>query len=152
MSFDVHAAVRAAMVAGYSADPNVVADKIAAEVPAKDLRQALAEVLPAFVSTRLGLYRQELLRNDPPAAGQPQASRKSAAARLLAPMRGIDGWVYLKDCTRDDVLQLVQERRNRADAMNAMADRYEHLASLMAKRGARVVADLSERDIEAVFG
>lgn len=148
--YDIRGAVRDALAAGYSADPNLIADKLVGEIPGRELRAVLADVLPTFVSTRLGLYRQSLLTPSP--EREPGVPRKSAVVSLLAPVRAVDGWHFLKDCTVEDVLRLVEERRDRADRLNARADQYQHLADLMVKRKARVVGDLSEKDLTAVFG
>lgn len=148
--YDIRAAVQGALEQGYSADPNLIAEKVLGETPDRDLRAALAAVLPTYVSTRIGLFRRSLLTPEP--KSEPGKPRKSAVVSLLAPVRAIEGWLFLKDCTPEDVLRLIEERRDRAAALSANADQFQHLYDVMVKRRVRVVGDLSEKDLTAVFG
>ena len=153
MTFDIRAAVRDAIEAGLSPDPEVLAEKVAADIPAKDLRAALASVLPTFISTRLSLSRASTLRPQPEVEPTPGQSKWVRHASVLnVPVVGADGLrKFLRDCTTEDLLAMVEDRRSRAAANEAMADKYEALRAMLAKRRARVVGDLPEPEVEAVF-
>lgn len=137
-------------------DPREIAEKLIGDIPSRQLRAALAEVLPQYVRVLMTNDR----RSDPGRHSQPGSQTRSApgserwraAAGVLASRFCPAGeWKPLRDCTRDDVLALVAERRDLAAKNAAVADQFERLHQLMSDRGVSTVGELAEAEVEGVL-
>jgi hypothetical protein len=130
--------------------PREIAAKVAENIPAKQVRAALAEALVAYV-------REELTRaratSAPVLPGNVNSARSSKVAAIRDAWRrtlagqfhvGAGVWQRLADCSREQVMFLAAERREMAERNAAAADMFDRLGAAMRKRHAKVVADLSE--------
>ncbi|MDQ3147850.1 MAG: hypothetical protein M3R01_13135 [Actinomycetota bacterium] len=151
MSFDLRAAVNAALDTAGSPDPVIVADEVAQSIPTRAVREALSQSLRVYVSQQVMHRRAQSAELNPPRTGNGSGRWRAAASLLDQPFAVADGWKFLRDCTADDIMAGVDRRRSNAAGMLREAERFEALASLMVARGAATVADLGEPDAQGVL-
>jgi hypothetical protein len=60
-------------------------------------------------------------------------------------------WKFLGDCTRDDCLTLVDNRRRKASELETEAERYQRVADAMAEYGAETVRQLPREALREVL-
>lgn len=129
------------------ADPRDIAVKVAESIPAKLLREALAQALPELVRVELGRVRQY---NPAPTTGPNRSSKvtaiRDAWRRHLRDRihigRGV--WQMLADCTAENFRAAAEERRVNAARSLALADRYDRYAEACETHGVDRFADLPE--------
>ena len=136
-------------------NPHEIADKVIESTTAQQRKDWLAEILPSFVADVLRNDRNDALN----ASSGSKASARSAKvagvrdwwAAFLAARISVNGhWKAVGDLSADDLQVVVAERREAAAKINAQADRYEHLLSLLATHGVATVAELPRDAVEAV--
>lgn len=149
--------VEEALATSSHADPRLVAADLVAALPEQQLRQALAETLPAFVTSAAIAQRARAMREARPLTqtvvqGTPASSARWASAASILEHRICIGteWKRLADCTADDLERTALDRQSRAATILSEADRWTRLAALLRRRGATTVADLSADDLSAV--
>lgn len=143
-------------------EPTDIAEKVIGDLGPRELRAALAEVMPEYVR-----YVERNHRSSAPAAASPisddsGASDEAEAHTTRAPgssrwrilagrYRGVEERKPLRDCTRDDVLAIVAQHRHQAATNTAAAERFGALHQLMVDRGAATVGELPEAEVEGVL-
>lgn len=129
-------------------DPRDIAAKVAENVPAKLLRDALAQALPELV--RVELTRA---RSGQPAPTAAPANRSSKVAAIRDAWRrhlrdrihvGRGVWQMLADCTAENLRVAADERRQNAAANLAAADRFDRYAAALEEHKVARFADLPE--------
>lgn len=128
------------------ADPREIAAKVAENIPAKMLRQALAQALPELVRVELTRSRR------PPTAPAPSAhsAKRTAIAEMWRRhLRdrvhiGQSGWLLLGDCSAENFRTAAAERRALAIANSAAAEKYDRYADACDEHGVDRFADLPE--------
>jgi len=151
------------------ASPAEIAEHIVNTLDPHQLRAALRQALPTYVravvahertKTRLGGMLPPVTGSGP--TGPPNTSAKVRAIRNAAPgwkqalhdriHVGGGNWKLLGDCTYDDLLFAANERRAYAKRNSEAADRFDRLAALLHRVGARSVAALPEDELAAELG
>lgn len=152
--FDLRLLVREELATSPVADPHVVAEHVAKQVPDEHLRDALRACLPEFV--RIIGHGSV---TTPRASGAPRSAKCDDQAWYRGVLRrrvevGQDGreWKFLGECTLDDVLRAAEVRREMAAANAAAADQFDRLAGKMRTFRAATVADLDAGLLGEVFG
>lgn len=144
--FSLRAIVRAELDASPVADPHIVAEHVLKQIRPGQRGAALGECLPQFVRVLSNETRTlpaiDHRRGD--SSHEPRWRR--AAADLSARYFTGDGWKFLRDLTRDDVLACAAQRRDLAAANLAEAERFDALHKLMVERGADTVGDLVDTE------
>lgn len=150
MSYDLRKVVRGFLDETDLTDFREMAEQLATEVPAKQLRAALVEALPSLIAT---INQQRRMSNPILAGSTPARSAKVAgiAAMHAAALRAlvhVGGGAnkHLGDCTYEDLLFAAGERREHARRNAAKADQFEALANRLRASGFTCVADLPAAD------
>lgn len=153
MSYDLRKTVRDFLDETDLTDFKEMAAELSARVPAKQLRDALAQALPHLLAT----VNQQRRMNNPVLAGTAAAPVRSAKVAGIAAMHAAalrvlvhvgDGHnKQLGDCTYEDLMFAAEERREHARKNLAKADQFEALAERMHAAGVARVADLPSGDL-----
>lgn len=157
-AIDLRAMVREIADGSSLRGPREIAAKVAENVPAKQVRAALAEALVAYV-------REELTRaRAVPAAPAPAGNRNSGRSSKVAAIReawrrtlagqfhvGEGRWARLAECSYEQVAFLAAERRDQAARNAAMAAVFERLATAMRTHGAAVVGDVPDETLAEIL-
>lgn len=156
----IHALIVQAMDDTDDPHPRDVAERVIQALPKSRYEEALRESLWLLVRNTSA---RSHCTNDPQAGsapGRPHAEASAhvgamGAARWSAWIRervsvGAGIYKFLGDCDRADVEHLATVRREHAKANAEAADRFDHLADLMRRHRASVVADLPAAAIAEV--
>jgi len=142
-----------------TADPGVLADKVFGLIEPSQYATALRTMLRSYVRKVMtedrafripappaGTVPQQPKGKQPaPRSGYMEAMRAGAwRSRLAERTHGADGWLLLRDCTRDDLEAAASERRGLAVANAKAATTYDTLASLLTAHAVAVVGSLPE--------
>lgn len=145
IDFNLHATIRDELEVNPSANPRDIASVVAKLVPDDCMRDALADALVAVVRAEIGNHRRAAQRStfDTHSSRWENASQAYLALLRSREYVATEGeWKYLGDCTKSDVLAIVEQRRMLAEANATMATRYDRLAQVMGSE--QTVADLPE--------
>jgi hypothetical protein len=150
--YDVIAAFRAALAGSTDPDPANVARQVAAEIPARQRVDALAQVLIRLAPTIAGEQRRRAWGAAPPPGRDRWSNAGTVYKQHLLNQRiaVADGWRRLGDCTADDLNFAARRNREHARSTIVRAEQYETLAALLVKRGARTVGDLDRDDLDGL--
>lgn len=153
MSYELRKVVRDFLDETDLTDFKEMAAELAARVPAKSLRDALAESLPHLLAT----VNQQRRMNNPVLAGETPAPVRSAKVAGIAAMHaaalrdlihvGAGVNKQLGDCTYEDLMFAAEERREHARRNAAKAAQFETLADRLRANGVDRVADLPAADL-----
>lgn len=154
MSYELRKVAREYLAGTDLTDFKEMAAELAARIPSKHLRDALAESLPHLLAT----INQQRRMNNPiladASAPPPVRSAKVAgiAAMHDAALRdlvhvGQGQNKQLGDCTYEDLMFAAEERREKARQNAAKAAEYEALAERVQSAGVARVADLPPADL-----
>jgi hypothetical protein len=153
-----------------TSDPRDAIAGIVAAVPARDLRDVLAQALSGYVRVVSGNLRRRAYNHARPEpeydkGGKPAPSPTTATPSrrwadaatvvedILNAREAVDGeWFTLGELTRPRVEWLAGHRRLLSASNSASAERYERLAKEMDNHHAETVADLPPDTITEVFG
>jgi len=159
--YDVRAAIRSVINETDLASPDDISDKVATNVPERQLRAVLADVLREFVRVELTRHRSGIAspvasQSESPVAAAAVSAKRAAivdyAARWLRERVAVaeNEWKLLGDCHRGDLLYLAEARRRNAERSLSAAGRYDRYAVALAEHGAARVADLPHAVIAAI--
>lgn len=145
-------------------DPRVLAEKIVAQIPGRDLRSVLMLLMPRFVDDRrrLNLSRNPIVGGHPEKGNwsgkkdtaQQAARLRSARSHKSALIResfqrwlddniNINGaYKRLGDCTYDDLMAAAELRSTQSRALAKKADDYRHVAHEVKKANVAIVDEL----------
>lgn len=141
----VRALARELIATSTEPDPHALADALLAALT-KAQRSALLRWAAGELLREVNRHSRATVRATPtPRVG---ASWKTAIGTdaLLAQRYEVDGvWIELGGCTRDQVLSIAADYRDRAARNLALAEDFERLARRMQRSGASTVADLYGR-------
>lgn len=117
------------------------------------LRAALAELLPDFCGTQIRTIRNGGWKpgRKPGRSAKLTAIRDWHAKFLTLQLHVPDGYRRMADCTADDLLFAVGERKAQAAATLSTAAGLERLQIAMQKHKARVVSDLAREIVRAAI-
>lgn len=155
---DLRAMIREVADGSSLRGPREIAAKVAENVPAKNLRAALAEALVAYV--REELTRLRAVPTSTAAPGNRNSGRSSKVAAIREAWRrtlagqfhvGKGRWEKLADCTYEQVAFLATERREQAERNAAAAAVFERLGEAMRKARAAVVADMPDETLAEIL-
>lgn len=154
MSYELRKVTREYLDGTDLTDFKEMAAELAARIPAKRLRDALAESLPLLLQT----LNQQRRMDNPVLAGNASATpgrsakvagiaaMHAAALRVLVHV-GQGANKQLGDCTYEDLMFAAEERREHARRNAAKADQFEALAGRLRVNGVGRVADLPAADL-----
>lgn len=138
-----------------SPDPGVMAGELVARLRPEDYREAL--LLLARDYMRLQIRNGRDGRNG--GAPHEQGSHRVAAARdawkrLLDTPEFVPsaGWLFLRDATTQQVLEMAKLRVEKSHELAKAADRYRALAEAMKHKKVLRVADLPDDILETLLG
>lgn len=155
---DLRARIRAILDDTGEADPGVVADKVIGDLSSRELRPALAQTMRALVREVMRAERlttPQAAENVSPGQGRSRARAVAEAWRAHLRDRVFVGdgtWRLLGDCSPQDVLFLVADRRQKAAELAEAAQRYQRLHDAMDRHGAGRVADLPDAVLADALG
>lgn len=138
-----------------SPDPAVMADTFVAAIPAKHYREALTILAADYLRQTIRQQRNNRNGGEPNRTGSRKvANARDAWKRLLDTPEFVPGtgWLFLRDATVDQVLQMAGLRRTKAQELNSSAGRYDALASEMERTKAVRVGDLPEESLVRLLG
>jgi hypothetical protein len=133
--------------------PSELAAEVAAQIPARKMREILAEALTPYVHQVIQQHRSLAVdhsqRDTHQGAVGGSPSSKVAAIRDWSRVQlqqryhvGNRKWKFLGDFTFEDCMFAAQERREQAARNAAKAELFEALAERMKTAGAGTVSDL----------
>lgn len=153
--FDLGRFVRDAISRSRTADPYVLARRIAPRIPAGDRDRVFGDLLAQYVRIEFGRMRMRT----PPPSSEPGAASSGAAgsvgrsrwSRWLQQPEFVDGaWKHIGECTADDLDWLAADHERKAAQLSASADRFRGLAERVRAAGVATLADLySQEDLAA---
>lgn len=142
-------------------DPREISEKVLGDMSGRELRPALAEVLPEYVRYIERVHRSASggpegqltdALHESFAEGSPRQAPGSSKWRALAGRyAGASERKPLRDCTREDVLAIVARHRSLAESNTSKAEQFERIYRLMVDHDAEVVGDLPEAEVEGVL-
>ena len=150
--------IRAILTDTGEADPGVVADKVVGELTSRELRPALGETMRSLVREVMRQDREVVGAStaEQVTPGQGRSRARAVAEAWRAHLRDRvfvgDAWRLLGDCSPEDVLFLVDDRRRKAAELAAAAGRYVALHDAMLRAGVARVADLPDDDLRSSLG
>jgi hypothetical protein len=154
--FDLRRSIRAIVEETDLASPEEITEKLAGQIPARDLRAVVTVLLRDYVRVELSRLRMGAHGGDNPDATT-NRSAKVAAIRAAAPrwlrdrvFVGGSEWKLLGDCTADNLSYLQQERRDNAARSLAAAEFFASLEKLVRRHKVARVSDLPPRALGTV--
>lgn len=160
--FNLSQAVAEVLDATELTSPDEIADAVVATLSSRQVRSALTQALPLFVSRAIQYRRSTNVILDPsltpteekPAADGKQAARslkvsgiRDAWARALADRIHIGGaYKMFGDCTFDDLAFAAEERQEHARRNAAKAKQYLVVADRLKTLGLETVSELPQGD------
>lgn len=155
MSLNLHALAAAVVRESATPDPDQMVAAFVAQIDPADYRDALIALARDLI--RGAIHKQrEALNGGSAARG---GSRKVEAAReawrrlLGAPefLPSLGQWVFLRDATHDQVLEMAGLRMQKSRELAAAAKQYRRIAETMASAGAATVGELPDTTLEALL-
>jgi len=153
--FDLRRSIRAIVEETDLASPEEITEKLAGQIPARDLRAVVTVLLRDYVRVELSRLRMRTGSDSPDATTN--RSAKVAAIRAAAPrwlrdrvFVGGSEWKLLGDCTADNLAYLQQERRDNAARSLAAAEFFASLEKLVRRHKVARVSDLPPRTLGTV--
>lgn len=134
------------------ADPAVIAEMVARTLTNREIRTALATVLPDYVRRVAGDLAGRSRKPQAKVLTTPQRVASWYASVLAARMFNGAEWKFLRDCTADDLHGAAAQRYKTAASTQQEADRLTTLAELLEKLGAETVAEVPEDELRSVLG
>ena len=131
------------------AHPHKLARLVAERTEADDLFDFYVTALERLVGDRIRSERNATL-NSRKARSPKLEERRNWWARVLQERVHIGESRYktLGDCTIDDLLFCITERRDQVNALNGQIAKYEAIAAAMNAHGATTVSELPEGTVE----
>lgn len=147
MTYDLRAAVLEVLDTSDLADLGDIAAKVAENIPARELRAALAESLRIYVQQ---INTQRRMSNPILHSDRVQSARSAKVAGIrdrhaawLRDLIHVDGGHKpLGECTYEDLMFAAEERRVKARQNATQADRFEEIAKLLQAHSVETVAEL----------
>lgn len=162
MTFDLNAAIEAAMESG-SSGPHGIADKVFPAIPASEVPALAQRLLSAYVRDYLQSRRAanpvlggiRPAPHDPAVSHRPSAKLAKRRSEWASWMRdqvhvGHGKWRQLGQCTRDDLLFAANERDTMAASNAAKADTFRDLAAKLEAHKVTTVAALPPTVLDQV--
>jgi hypothetical protein len=154
--FNLHQVVADVLDGSDLASPEEIAARVAENVGSKQLRAALAQSLPHYVSRVIQNRRASNVILNPNAVQGPVANSgrsakvmgiRNAWARALADRLHVaDGYKLLGECTYNDLMFAAEERRDHARRNSVKADQYAAVAKRLTELGLTKVSELPTGD------
>lgn len=133
-------------------DPSEITTEVLNRIPDDAHGEALSQSLRQYVRLVMGSGRTVPEKPViPPGATSKKVARIRAkfAAELAQRVFVGDGWKMLRDCTKRDLLFLANDRRRVAKENEAVAEKYERLATVV---GRGTVGDLDSAILADTLG
>lgn len=133
-----------------AADPGEIAEKVLAQLPRNMIRVALTETLRSYVV--------KVLSNDRSTSASSPGPSRAGVVRdwyktwIHQPMFTGEEWKPLGECTAEDVLGAVSERREHATRTNLVADQLQKVADEVRNRHLTFVSQLPPDVVAQVTG
>lgn len=150
--YNLHDAVASVLDTTNLTEPAEIAAKVAENVPSRELRRVVGELLPAYVR-EVNRHRRNLgLTSEN--ANQSARSSKVAAFRAIGRawlrnrIQVESGWKLLADCSYEDLMWAAENRRQIAAQNFAKAEEYEALAQHVQAHGVDRLADLPDAALD----
>jgi len=153
MSINMHSLAAAVVRESGSSDPDAMVDDLVSRIDPADYRDAIRYLGRDLI--RRVIHGQRASLNGPRRA---TGSRKVDAARE-AWKRLLDtpeylpstGWIFLRDASREQVLEMAGVRRQKSQELSVAAKRYSAIASEMQKAKVLRAGDLDDSVLERLL-
>lgn len=137
-----------------SPDPDAMVALFVAQIDPSEYAEAIRVLARDYIRQAIRVQREALNGGAPNSTG----SRKVAAAReawkrLLDSPEYIPsaGWIFLRDASREQVLEMAGVRAEKSKELAAAAKQYRRIAEVMVEHGAAQVADLPDDTLEVLL-
>lgn len=147
-ALDLREQVRIRLREGDLIDPYDIAREIATEMTDDELRELAAGLLANVVREQIHAERS---RKGSASSSPRWEAVKRTRSRLDMPWAPGGEWKRLRDCTREDVEQLVADYAKRAEANAAWRDAFRRVADEMGRRKVGTVGELPVEFVEEVL-
>lgn len=145
-AFNINALAREVLHESVSPDPGIMAEDLVARIPAAAYRDALVSLARSLMREMVRAQRSQTNGGAPATGSRKVAAARDAWKRLLDTPEFVPsvGWLFLRDATWRQVLEMSRMRDEKASELRAAAGRYARLAGAMKNSGAAKVADLPD--------
>ena len=129
--------------------PHKIAALMADLIEPADVHRVLAHLFVAFVNDGIRTDRNAALNS--PSGRSPKLDRRAAWWRRVLEQRvhvGESKFKPLADCTVDDLIFCIGERRDQVSALQGQILKFELILAAMESAGAATVGDLPEGAVE----
>lgn len=153
--FNLHALATEVIRTSESVEPGELAAQLIDAIPDGDRDEAMLVMARGYVRSVFHGMRSSAQG----ASHKSRGSAKVGAAReawqrlIDVPeyVPSLDGWIRLREATRDQVIEMAQHRTAMAQKNRAAAKRYERIAQRMGQLKAATVGDLPADVLETEF-
>jgi len=125
-------------------DPHAIAKKMVKAIPAHQLREILAEVLPDFIRDEISRMSREVARG----GGATKSTRWSETAVEFVPGKG---YMRMEEMTAEDCDTIAEYRAQQAADVLAWAHRWKALGAKVRELGVATVGGLAPDVIAEVM-
>jgi hypothetical protein len=153
MSLNLHALANAVVRESASPDPDLMVMEFVSRIDPADHTEALRLLARDFIRQSIRNQR-EALNGGAPGGSRKVANAREAWKRLLdSPefLPSTASWIFLRDATHDQVLEMAGVRQQKARELTAAAKQYKRIADEMAAKGAPSVGDLPDDMLEQLL-
>lgn len=162
--FNLKQAVSDALDSSSLASPDEIAHKVAEGIGPREVRSALLQALPNYVSRVIQQRRSVNVILDPSQATEERETARKQSARsfkvgairsawqraLMDRVHVHDGYKLFGECTYEDLVFAAEERRDHARRNAAKAEQYSAVAAKLQAFGVATVAELPEGDSDVL--
>lgn len=144
MSLNLHALAADIVREATSPEPDVLAAELVSQLDPADYREALTYLARNLIRSVIHDQRTRLNGGSPRSGSKKIANARAAWQKLLDSPEYVPsaGWLFLRDATHDQVLEMAGMRMQKSRELAAAAKQYKAIAEEMKKADAATVSDL----------
>lgn len=153
MSLNLHALAAQVIRDAPDPDPDTMVAAFVSQIDPDDYRDAITALARDLIRSVIR-HQRESLNGGPGRSGSRKvANAREAWKRLLDAPEFLPsaGWIFLRDATHDQVLEMAGVRMQKSRELVAAAKQYKALAAAMESAQAATVADLDESTLEQLL-
>lgn len=154
MQFDPHATARQIIADTNLTDPTDIADAVYDRTPADAVHEAYRHILRNTAREAIRTANMQASaplepRRTPNRSSRVAAIKRTHVAYFDQRVFANGDWKLLRDCTREDVLDLAAQRQEIADRNAAKAAEFESIHERMVSANVNIVGDLETLEAAA---
>lgn len=153
MSLNLHALAAKIIHGSPSPDPDTMVVAFVEAIAPDDYREAIAVLARDLIRLVIRHQRETLNGGAARTGSRKVQNAREAWKRLLDAPEFLPsaGWIFLRDATRDQVLEMAGTRMQKSRELVAVAKQYKAIAAAMSECDAATVADLADDTLEKLL-